>query len=244
MEQRFVKISYTGRVKDGPVFDTTDAETAKKENIFDQKRVYQAVPMVIGELQVLQGLDEALAEMKAGEEKELDIPAEKAYGQKDPALIRLVPMKIFKQQNMMPVPGMVIELDGRPAKIQTVSGGRVRVDFNSELAGKTLSYKIKITEEAKTPAEKVKYLIERSFNTSEGFTEKISGKAIDITVPEKSYRDRNIFVRKASLAAEIYKYTDIEEATFIESWKKKKKGDVVIAESVEDIEEAIEESVE
>lgn len=244
MEQRFVKISYTGRVKDGPVFDTTEAETAKSENIFDAKRIYQAVPMVIGELQVLRGLDEALAEMKAGEEKELDISPEKAYGEKDPNLIRLVPMKIFKQQNMTPFPGMVIELDGRPAKIQTVSGGRVRVDFNSELAGKTLAYKIKITEEAKTPEEKVKYLIERSFNTSEGFTEKVSDKTIEISVPERSYRDRNIFVRKASLAAEIYKYTEMEDVTFIESWKKKKKGDVKVAESVEDLEEAIEETME
>lgn len=161
MEKRFVKISYTGKVKDSQVFDTTDAETAKKENIFDAKRIYQAVPMIIGELQVLKGLDEELTDMKAGEEKELDIPPEKAYGQKDPNLIRLVPMKIFKQEKMTPIPGMVIELDGRPARIQTVSGGRVRVDFNSELAGKTLSYKVKIVEEAKTQEQKIKYLIER-----------------------------------------------------------------------------------
>jgi FKBP-type peptidyl-prolyl cis-trans isomerase 2 len=225
MEQRFVKISYTGKIKDGQVFDTTDAQIAKKENIFDQKRIYQAVPMIIGELQVLKGLDEALAGMKAGEEKELDISPENAYGQKDPNLVRLVPMKIFKQQNMMPIPGMVIELDGRPARIQTVSGGRVRVDFNSELAGKTLSYKVKIEKEAKTQEEKVKYLIERSFNTSEGFEEKITGKNIDIHVPEKSYKDRNVLVRKASLAAEIYKYADLESVTYIESWKKKKKED-------------------
>jgi len=71
MEHRFVKISYTGRVKDGPVFDTTDAETARKEGIFDQNRVYQPVPMVIGEMHVLRGLDEALADMKEGEEKNL-----------------------------------------------------------------------------------------------------------------------------------------------------------------------------
>ncbi len=223
MEKRFVKISYTGKVKDSQVFDTTDAETAKKENIFDAKRIYQAVPMIIGELQVLKGLDEELTDMKAGEEKELDIPPEKAYGQKDPNLIRLVPMKIFKQEKMTPIPGMVIELDGRPARIQTVSGGRVRVDFNSELAGKTLSYKVKIVEEAKTQEQKIKYLIERSFNTSEGFEEKLSSKDVEIRIPEKSYRDRNIFVRKASLAAEIYKYTDIENVVFIESWKKKKK---------------------
>ncbi len=225
MEHRFVKISYTGRIKDGQVFDTTDADTAKKENIFDAKRIYQAVPMIIGEMQVLKGLDEALAGMKAGEEKELDISAENAYGQKDPNLVRLVPMKIFKEQKMTPIPGMVIELDGRPARIQTVSGGRVRVDFNSELAGKTLTYKVKIEEEAKNQAEKIKYLIERSFNTSEGFEEKIAGKNIEIHVPEKSYKDRNVFVRKASLSAEIYKYSDIENVTYVESWKKKKKED-------------------
>ena len=241
MEKRFVKISYTGKVKDGQVFDTTDAETAKKENMFDAKRIYQAVPMVIGELQVLKGLDEELAGMKAGEEKELDIPPEKAYGQKDPNLIRLVPMKIFKQEKMTPIPGMVIELDGRPARIQTVSGGRVRVDFNSELAGKTLSYTVKIVEEAKTQEEKIKYLIERSFNTSEGFEEKIAGKSVEIHVPEKSYRDRNIFVRKASLAAEIYKYTDIENAIFIESWKKKKKEE---KKGKEDVEAAEDESLD
>jgi len=120
----------------------------------------------------------------------------------------------------------------------------VRVDFNSELAGKTLNYHVKITGEAKTPAEKVEYLIERSFNTSEGFKEKITGKTIEIDIPEKSYRDRNIYVRKASLAAEIYKYTEFEEVVYTESWKKKKKGDVKVTESPEEVEKAIKESTE
>ena len=225
MEHRFVKISYTGRIKDGSVFDTTDKETAEKEKIIDEKRIYRPVPVVIGEKQVLPGLDDELKEMKAGEEKEVMLPPEKAYGQKDPNLIRLVPMKAFKQQNMMPIPGMVIELDGRPAKIQTVSGGRVRVDFNAELAGKTLEYKIKIDDEAKTQDQRLKFLIERSFNTLEGFEVRINARKIEIVIPEKSYKDRNLLVRKASLVTEIFRFTDVDSVTYADTWKKKKKED-------------------
>ena len=236
MEHRFVKISYTGRIKDGSVFDTTDKETAEKEKIFDEKRVYRPVPVVIGEKQVLPGLDEELKEMKAGEGKEVMLPPEKAYGQKDPNLIRLVPMKAFKQQNMMPIPGMVIELDGRPAKIQTVSGGRVRVDFNAELAGKTLEYKIKIDDEAKTQDQRLKFLIERSFNTLEGFEVRINARKVEIVIPEKSYKDRNLLVRKASLVTEIFRFTDVDSVTYADTWKKKKKEDKKPEESKEESE--------
>jgi len=225
MEHRFVRISYTGRIKEGKVFDTTDKETAVKEEIFDQKRVYMPVPVIVGEGQILKGLDEALKELKAGEEKELDLAPEKAYGQRDANLIRLVPMKAFKDQKMTPIPGMVIELDGRPARIQTVSGGRVRVDFNSELAGKTLSYKLKIESEAKTEDEKIKYLIERSFNTKEGFENKKTGKSLEVTIPETAYRDRNLTIRKASLTSELFRYMDLESVSYTETWKKKKKED-------------------
>jgi FKBP-type peptidyl-prolyl cis-trans isomerase 2 len=177
MEHRFVKISYTGRIKEGSVFDTTDKETAEKEKIFDDKRIYRPVPIVVGEKQVLPGLDDVLKDLKVGEEKQVELPPEKAYGQKDPNLIRLIPMKAFKQQKMQPMPGMIIELDGRPARIQTVSGGRVRVDFNGELAGKTLDYKIKIEEEAKIQDQRLKFLVERSFNTTEGFEVRKIGRA-------------------------------------------------------------------
>ena len=225
MEHRFVKISYTGRMREGAVFDTTDKETAAKEKIFDEEKVYKPMPVVVGEGQVLKGLDEALKDMKAGDEKDLEIPPEKAYGQRDLNLIRLVPMKAFKEQKMTPIPGMVIELDGRPARIQTVAGGRVRVDFNSELAGKTLLYKLKVDEEAKTADEKIKYLIERSFNTQEGFESKRSGKSLEVTIPEKAYKDRNLLIRKASFVSEAFKYTDVETVTYAETWKKKKKED-------------------
>lgn len=223
MEKRVVRISYTARIKDGKIFDTTDEEVAKKENIFNERRVYSAVPIVVGEKQVIQGLDEALKDMKTGEEKEIEISPEKAYGQRNPNLIRLVPMKVFKQHKINPIPGMPIELDGKVARIQTVAGGRVRVDFNPELAGKTLVYNVKIEEESKTDEDRIKYLIERSFNTCDGFELKINDGNLDISIPENSYRDRSILVRKASFAAEAFRFMNIEKITFSETWEKKEK---------------------
>jgi len=226
MEKRFVKISYTARIKDGKIFDTTDEEVAKKENIFDEKRVYGAVPIVVGEGHVIRGLDEALKDMKVDEEREIEIPPEKAYGKRNPNLIRLVPMRVFKQHRINPIPGMSIELDGKVARIQTVSGGRVRVDFNPELAGKTLVYNVKIEEESKTDEDRIKYLIERSFNTCDGFELKINDGNLHINIPENSYRDRSILVRKASFVAEAFRFMNIKKITFSEIWEKKEKGKV------------------
>lgn len=224
MKQRFVKISYTGWIKDGKIFDTTSEEVAKKEDIFDEKRTYNPIPVVVGEGQVIRGLDEVLEDMEIGVEKEVEILPEKAYGQRNSNLIRLVPMKVFKQQKMTPIPGMAVELDGRVARIQTVAGGRVRVDFNPELAGKTVVYKIKLEEESETDEDKVRHLIERSFDTCDEFELTMGDGDLGINIPEKSYRDRGILLRKASLAAEVFKFMDIEKITFSEVWIKKEEG--------------------
>jgi len=218
----FATIEYTASVKDGRTFDTTDANTAQKEKIFDSKRVYRPLPVVVGEGNVVKGVDEALKDMKVGEEKTLELAPEKAFGQRDANLIRLVPMKVFKQQGLNPIPGMPVELDGRMARIQTVAGGRVRVDFNHELAGKNVVYKVKVVSKAETENGKVKFLVERSFNDSEDFKINLSGKKLILELPEKASRDRNIMFRKASLSAELFKYLELNEVVYTESWKNPK----------------------
>ncbi len=220
----FIKISYTGRIKDGPVFDTTKEEVAKKENIYDEKKSYSLLPVVVGGGQLIAGMDEELKNIKLGEEKTIEILPEKGYGKRNPDLIRLVSKSIFKKQGLNPIPGMVVELDSRPARIQTVAGGRVRVDFNHELSGKTLVFTVKVEEKADAEEDKVKYLIERSFNTCENFGIKTDNGKIEIHIPENTYKDKNILARKASLAAEIFKYLGKNAITFTEIWENPKKG--------------------
>ncbi len=216
----FIKISYTGRIKGGRVFDTTSAEVAKREGIFDSKKSYALFPMVVGGGQVIPGMDEELKGMKKGDRKKIEIPPEKGYGNKDPKLIRLVPRSVFKKERINPIPGMSINLDGKPARIQTVAGGRVRVDFNHELAGKTLVFDVKVEKKATTNADRVRFLIERSFNDSVGFDIKPNAGTVEIRIPENAYKDRDILMRKATLAAEIFKHLGSSRVIFTEEWSK------------------------
>jgi len=227
----FVKISYTARVKDGPIFDTTSEEVAKKEGIYDEKKIYSLLPVAVGEGQLIQGLDEELENLKPGEEKTIEIPPEKGYGKKDPDKISVISKSAFKKQGVNPIPGMVMTLDDKPARIQTVTGGRVRVDFNHELAGKTLVFNVKVEEKANTDEDKIRYLIERSFNSSENFGINVNNGETDIQVPEKAYRDRNILVRKAALVAEIFKYLGKDAILFTEIWKNPKESSEVVGKN-------------
>jgi len=215
----FIKISYTGKVKDGRVFDTTQEAIAKSEKIFDSKRVYKPIPVAVGESQVVAGVDEALKSMKVGEKKTVEVSPEKGFGLRDPAMVRLVPIKFFRDQNINPIPGLPVEIDGRSARIQTVAGGRVRVDFNSDLAGKTLVYDVEVKEKAVSDEDKVKYLLERSFNGADGFGIKLAVKKLELTLPEAAQHDRNLLIRKASFSAEAFKYLKLEEVKFEEVWK-------------------------
>lgn len=218
----FIKITYTGRVKDGAVFDTTDETTAKKEDIHDDQRVYKPIPVVTGERQVPEGLDEVLSSMKVGDAQEVEVPPEKGFGARDPNLIRLVPSKVFKQQKITPYPGMPVELDGQRARVQTVSGGRVRVDFNHDLAGKTLVYDVTVEEKASSDKDKIDYLIERSFNDAADFTVSLKAGKAEIGIPEAAQRDKNLLVRKATLAADLFRLLNLKEVTYTETWKNPK----------------------
>jgi FKBP-type peptidyl-prolyl cis-trans isomerase SlyD len=69
-------------------------------------------------------------------------------------------MKEFKKQGIKPQVGMGITSEGHTGIIRNISGGRVTVDFNHELAGKTLEYQVKVEEIIEDDNDKVKSMIE------------------------------------------------------------------------------------
>ncbi|MBI5036761.1 FKBP-type peptidyl-prolyl cis-trans isomerase [Candidatus Micrarchaeota archaeon] len=154
-----VNMEYSAKTE-GVVFDTTSAEEAKKAGI-RHRAAYGPALVAAGKNQVIPGLDEALLNAEEGKTSSVSIPPEKAFGERSSQLVRLVPLQQFHQQNVSPKPGMVLELDNRPCRVQSVSGGRVRVDFNHELAGKTLDYTFTVKRVFKKPEEKVGVLAEK-----------------------------------------------------------------------------------
>jgi hypothetical protein len=68
-------------------------------------------------------------------------------------------MSKFSEQKITPFPGLVLNIDGRNAKVRSVAGGRVMMDFNHPLAGKELHYEVEILEQVKEPKKMVESLL-------------------------------------------------------------------------------------
>jgi len=140
----FIEINYTGLIKESnKVFDTSQEEIAKKENIFNKNLTYKSIIICVGEHQILPGLDEELENKELGN-YEFEIPPEKAFGKKNPKLMQLVSTANFKKQNIIPYLGLQVNIDGILGIIRTVTPGRAIIDFNHPLSGKNLIYKIEI----------------------------------------------------------------------------------------------------
>ncbi len=134
-----VRVEYTGTLEDGTVFDSTQHG--------DHSHPFE---FVVGRGDVIKGFDEAVIGMEVGDEKEITLKPEEAYGEIREDLTKEVPRDNLPKDKE-PEPGMTLIMalpDGMqiPAKIKAVEGDRVILDLNHPLAGKTLKFKIKLVE--------------------------------------------------------------------------------------------------
>ena len=167
----FIRLDFTGRLEDGTLFDTTEAQVAKDAKVFDQRIVYKPVLLVVGRQQAIKGLDEAVIGMSSGQEKDIVFPPEKAFGQKNPDLISVVPTSYFDKDKVSPIPGMIVNINNKEGMVKSVGAGRVIVDFNHPLAGRDLKYHIKLVEVPGNSDQKMKALFDDS-----GLTERSLSK--------------------------------------------------------------------
>jgi len=178
-EGEFIRIDYVGRIAESKeIFDLTREDVAKKEGIFNPNFQYGSVPIIVGGNFTVKGLDKALREMNVGEKKSVKVEPEDAFGERSPKLIKLIPLSEFKKQNMDPFPGMPVTVSNLTGRVLSVSGGRVRVDFNHPLSGKTLEYKIEIKEKITKSVDKVKGIIE--------FFLKSKDKDVEVSIAENT----------------------------------------------------------
>ena len=157
----FVKVDFVGKVAaTDEIFDLTSEELAKKEGIHNPKQEYGPILIIIGASMTIPGVEKQLEKMKKGEEREFNVNPSEGFGHRRPELLKIVSITKFFKEKINPAPGIFVTIDNKQAKIQSVSGGRVRVDFNHPLASRELHYKIKITEVIEKPVDKVKEITE------------------------------------------------------------------------------------
>lgn len=164
-ENDFVEMDYVARIKDDRIFDLTIEDIAKKNNIYDKSYKYKPAIICIGKRDIVKGLDNQLVGKDLGKYT-IEVNAEEGFGKKDPKLIKLVPTKEFTKQNVKPMPGMQLNLDGYIGKIISVTGGRTLVDFNSPLAGKDLIYDVNIKRIVTDKKEQLKGFLDILFKDS------------------------------------------------------------------------------
>jgi len=161
----FVEVEYTGKLKeDNSAFDTTDEKTAKENNIHSEKMIYGPVVICVGEKQLLAGLDKQLEGKEIGKEYTIELKPEEAFGKKDAKLLKMIPLRIFKEQGITPVPGLQVSIDGMLGTIRTATAGRMIVDFNHPLSGKEIIYNIKINKIVTDNKEKIKEYVKLQLN--------------------------------------------------------------------------------
>ncbi len=132
-----VKIHYTGRLKDGTVFDASGGQ--------------EPLQLVIGGGATLLKLEEGIIGMEAGQKRSLEIPARDAFGPRRRNLERVL------RPDLMPT-GQKVEV-GQKLRIQQENGthtvvtvinvtreGEVMVDTNHPLAGEDLVFEIELVE--------------------------------------------------------------------------------------------------
>lgn len=131
------KVHYTGTLEDGSVFDSS--------------REREPLEFVLGAGQVIEGFNNAVAEMAVGETKTLSLSAEDAYGPYYEEMVHAIDHSQFAE-GVVPEVGMQLQSDGGEghppmvALVTEVTEDKVTIDANHPLAGKALNFEIELVE--------------------------------------------------------------------------------------------------
>lgn len=135
-----VKVEYTGTLPDGSVFDTTEGK--------------KPLSFLVGSGQVIPEFEKQVTMLSKGQSKKFKVDPKTAYGESDPKKVVTLPRDgRFKSLELKE--GAVIfannkAANGRivqtPMKILKVSEKEVTIDYNHPLAGKELTFEVKLVD--------------------------------------------------------------------------------------------------
>jgi FKBP-type peptidyl-prolyl cis-trans isomerase 2 len=125
-----VSVDYNGRFEDGSVFDSSMGR--------------EPLTFQVGAGNMIKGFDDAVIGMKVGETKTVTLPPELAYGQIDPNKIVDIDRNLFSKIPSIEVGTMVTFQSGMRGRVEKFNDQNVTMNFNSEMAGKTLVFEITV----------------------------------------------------------------------------------------------------
>lgn len=215
----FIKINYTGKFNEGQIFDTTDEQLAKDNGIFNPRGVYGGDVVIVGSGHTIKGLDEDFVGKEVGYSGQITIPAEKAFGPHNPALVETVSVTKLKDQlgDKRPYPGMPVEFNGRRGVISQIIGRRVRVDLNHALAGKEVEYEYTVEEKIEDKVAKAQGLLSLYTGMPEIEVE-VTDDLIRIFTPIELGFNQRWLVSKMTIANELIDKLGVPNLEYVEKY--------------------------
>lgn len=118
-------------------------------DILDSNKGHEPLQFITGKDQIIPGLESQMADMSAGEEKQINVPAAEAYGEVNPEAVETLPAEQFAGLELKE--GMQLYGQGENGEtvmvtVKSFDENSVTIDYNHPLAGKDLTFNVKVLD--------------------------------------------------------------------------------------------------
>ena len=212
--------------EDNELFETTVETLAKEKNIDKEGALYGPAPLVIGADRMVKGLETSLLGAELGKDIEVTVPPADAYGERDPnkvevhSMAEIMRLPEFKKGEEEIAPGARVIINNKAGYIISANPGRVRVDFNHQLAGKTLRYKYTIRTKAESAHDKVAFVLEMYYGKPGDFKVHVKGEEADIVLMEQCKYDPRWMLTKLQIVRDLREYAGMGKVRLVEEYIK------------------------
>lgn len=217
--------NYTAWVKDtGEGIESTVEEEAKRLKIHEESRKYEPRLIAVGEGWLISGLDAEVAQLSVGEKKAIELSPDKAFGNRDPTQMRMVPLRKFGEREHDLSVGDTVDIDNRVGIVRFIGSGRAQVDFNHRLAGKSIVYDFEVIRKVETDDDKIRALIDRRL-ASDGAKASFELKEgnLTATIPDALFLVEGLQIIKRGIANDVFKFVpSVATLTFLEKFNNEK----------------------
>ncbi len=130
---RRVTVHYRGTLDDGKEFDSSEGR--------------EPLEFVVGAGDLIPGFEKAIIGMEAGQEKTVTLDPEDAYGPYEDQLVVEGPRNSVPDGELQVGQSYTVHLRGGEeavGRVLRIHGGTVAMDFNHPLAGKRLTFRLRV----------------------------------------------------------------------------------------------------
>lgn len=161
-EDDFIQIAYTARtVDEGALVDTTDEEVAEEEGVAEEG-TFEPRVIVLGSGHIFEEVEEDIMTKDVGDSGTVVVPASEAFGEYNQEEVRTVSADKIPEDDRYP--GAQIQIENEQGYLETIIGGRARVDFNHPLAGEDIEYEYEIVDHVEDKLERANGLMNMFFD--------------------------------------------------------------------------------